>query len=196
MSDICFLGPSRCSLTYVSAAHGTTSWLDHCLCSPSLHRLVHAAEIRFDICTDDHMPLAVTSNQVPADSPQQPCPLQVIFHLTGELRPSRIRSIILPKFATGCLHMMKSLRIFILSVVLSCDDKRHTDALVRLSEDLAQVIVHAGNKCISKHEAAHPKSVPGWNGAVRAEYAAARGAFLRSRAGGSPERALSSHRCR
>ena len=54
VSDINFIGPSNDNFTFVSAAHGSTSWLDHCLCSPSLHNLLQSVEIRFDVCTDDH----------------------------------------------------------------------------------------------------------------------------------------------
>ena len=39
-SDMLRLGPLSDTYTFVSAAHGSTSWLDHCLCSPSLNATV------------------------------------------------------------------------------------------------------------------------------------------------------------
>ena len=65
ISDMLFLGPSCNNFTFVSAAHGTTSWLDHCLCTPKLHDLMQVVSIRFDICTSDHLPLAIALNVNP-----------------------------------------------------------------------------------------------------------------------------------
>ena len=43
-SDLLFLGPASNNYTYVSAAHGSTSWLDHCLCSPNLHSTIDTVQ--------------------------------------------------------------------------------------------------------------------------------------------------------
>ena len=67
-----------------------------------------------------------------------------------------------------------------------CNVTEHVFSLARTYDHITQVFVSTGNKCISRHPTAHPRSIPGWNVAVRTEYVAARSAFLRWRAGGSP----------
>ena len=57
ISDIDILGATSNTFTFVSAAHGTTSWLDHCLCSPNLHSLIQSMCVNYDISITDHMPL-------------------------------------------------------------------------------------------------------------------------------------------
>lgn len=50
------------SYTYVSEAWGTTSWLDHCLCTADAHEGIEDVEILYGMATADHMPLAATLN--------------------------------------------------------------------------------------------------------------------------------------
>ena len=50
------------SFTYYSEAHSTTSWLDHCLSSHSVHCLIECVEILYGYISSDHHPLAMTLN--------------------------------------------------------------------------------------------------------------------------------------
>lgn len=59
MSDLAVLGASSSTFTFVSAAHGSTSWLDHCICNPSLHSRIHSISVNYDVSVTDHMPLDV-----------------------------------------------------------------------------------------------------------------------------------------
>ena len=45
------------SFTYFSHYHGTTSWIDHCLCSFSLHYIISQMEVLHNVITSDHRPL-------------------------------------------------------------------------------------------------------------------------------------------
>ena len=46
------------SFTYLTDCHGTTSWIDHCLCSFSLHHIITQMEVMHNVITSDHRPLA------------------------------------------------------------------------------------------------------------------------------------------
>lgn len=48
--------------TYVSEAWGTTSWLDHCVCTTDAHEGINNIEILYGMATADHIPFSVTLN--------------------------------------------------------------------------------------------------------------------------------------
>ena len=50
------------SFTYMSAAHNSTSWLDHVLCSHSTNILIDDVKIMYDYVLFDHIPMQITLN--------------------------------------------------------------------------------------------------------------------------------------
>ena len=48
--------------TYVSESHGTTSWLDHCICTCSAFNAVTDFKVLHDMVCSDHMPLLFILN--------------------------------------------------------------------------------------------------------------------------------------
>ena len=48
------------SFTFYSAAHGTTSWLDHCVTTESGKSIMPDIYINKDFVCSDHFPLCVT----------------------------------------------------------------------------------------------------------------------------------------
>jgi endonuclease/exonuclease/phosphatase family metal-dependent hydrolase len=49
--------------TYVSEAHvGTTSWLDHCVCTASAHTAILDMSVLHDFVSSDHLPLLFSIN--------------------------------------------------------------------------------------------------------------------------------------
>ena len=60
IAEIQRLGPLSNTYTFVSAAHGSTSWLDHCLCNPNLNSIIKEMRINYDISVNDNMPLVIT----------------------------------------------------------------------------------------------------------------------------------------
>ena len=47
------------SFTYISQAHGTTSWLDHCITTVAGRSLITNAYITDNVICSDHFPLTV-----------------------------------------------------------------------------------------------------------------------------------------
>ena len=59
LSDIDHLGAHSGSFTFVSEAHGTTSWLDHCLCTTQAHASLVDVNIDYGMQSSDHFPLSI-----------------------------------------------------------------------------------------------------------------------------------------
>ena len=58
----CFFLSSFSSLTYVSSSWGTTSWLDHILCSSDASHCTSDIKINYDCVLSDHHPISGTIN--------------------------------------------------------------------------------------------------------------------------------------
>lgn len=75
IADYEFLKSKDNVFTYVSYAHGTTSWLDHCVTSRQAMAATTAIEVREDVFWSDHKPLLVhcdfsnMTRQVSIDNP-------------------------------------------------------------------------------------------------------------------------------
>lgn len=60
MSDMQFLPAD--TFTYISDAHSSTSWLDHCLTSFSVHQAISSMAVQQEYICSDHRPISVTLN--------------------------------------------------------------------------------------------------------------------------------------
>ena len=47
------------TFTYISEAHGSVSWLDHCLTSTNVNKSICKVSILYDLVSSDHKPMAV-----------------------------------------------------------------------------------------------------------------------------------------
>ena len=65
-----YFGHSSDKYTYVSDAHTSTSWLDHYICSTSMHRNISYMTILDKLPSSDHLPIAATFTY-PDDLPVQ-----------------------------------------------------------------------------------------------------------------------------
>ena len=59
LSDVDRLGCGSDSFTYLSEAHGTTSWIDHCVCTVQAHSSITDVNICYDIQSSDHFPISI-----------------------------------------------------------------------------------------------------------------------------------------
>lgn len=62
IADCEFLKNAPNIFTYVSYAHGVTSWLDHCVTSSQARATITGVEVREDVFWSDHKPLLITCN--------------------------------------------------------------------------------------------------------------------------------------
>ena len=56
ISDIEHLGIDSGSFTYISEAHGSTSWIDHCVYTSQAHSSISAINVNYDTQSSDHFP--------------------------------------------------------------------------------------------------------------------------------------------
>ena len=61
ISDYAYFGRDSDKYTYVSDAHGTTSWLDHFICSHDLHSNIVEMKILEKNPCSDHLPIYMLS---------------------------------------------------------------------------------------------------------------------------------------
>ena len=59
ISDVDKLGLESGAFTYLSESHGTTSWIDHCVCTVQAHAAVSSLEINYDVQSSDDYPLSI-----------------------------------------------------------------------------------------------------------------------------------------
>ena len=57
-----YYGRTSGKFTHVSNAHGTTSWLDHVICSHDMQARLHSVDILDMLPSSDHVPLSVVFN--------------------------------------------------------------------------------------------------------------------------------------
>ena len=62
ISDCDYYGRTSGKFTHVSNAHGTTSWLDHVICSHNMQARLHSVDILDMLLSSDHVPLSVVFN--------------------------------------------------------------------------------------------------------------------------------------
>ena len=62
ISDCDYYGRTSGKFTHVSNAHGTTSWLDHVICSHDMQARLHSVDILDMLPSSDHVPLSIVFN--------------------------------------------------------------------------------------------------------------------------------------
>ena len=190
ISDVQIMGGISNTYTFVSAAHGTTSWLDHFICSPVLHSTISSISVRYDVSMYDHMPLTIKLNVAP-----ETC--VVVKHCIN--RPARPRwetatvndiaeynNTIRASLETSCMAQLRELHVDCLA---GCGVDSHVDTIYRCYGALTAAITDSANHSIRKSHVTRggrPTIVMGWNDSVKMKHLLARESFLSWRAGGSP----------
>ena len=59
ISDIEHMGIDSGSFTFISDAHGSTSWIAHCACTGQGHANISASNVIYDTQSSDHFPLSI-----------------------------------------------------------------------------------------------------------------------------------------
>lgn len=189
LSDVQFLGSNSSTCTYISASHGTSSWLDHCISSPCLHSTIQRISVNYNICVSDHMPLSVDFllrlDTFATQDPIVPSPPKPSWDsVTRQQVESYNESV---RYKLGTLN--SALSFLNDTCVGNCVNPSHLNILSRSYNALTHAITDCGVRCFKhkrSHSSKHPRLVPGWNEHVRVRHEAARRAFLHWKASGSP----------
>ncbi|XP_037866696.2 uncharacterized protein LOC119628475 [Bombyx mori] len=182
-ADIERLGIDSQSYTYTSDAHGTCSWLDHCLTSVAAWRTVVNVKIHYDVFWSDHFPLEVE------------CNLERVRSMTIPPNISNVNKIIwgertgdqIDMYFKYCNDKLKLID-FPLELNKCCDkmctNVNHQSVINNFYMCIINVLTEASincydnfsNKCEITHRGIRP--LIGWNKHVRSAHRVARQTFL------------------
>jgi len=166
----------RDSFTYISEAHHTVSWLDHCLSTADAHESIQSIEVFYNFATGDHIPVCITLdvNNLPILSNQtnnctkhyldwsglQKADIDNYYNCTEQL----LQSVPVPIEATLCRNA-------------NCNLESHINDICKLYDNVVDALTLAGASLKKVAKNIH-KGKPGWNEHVAELHTAAREALL------------------
>ena len=155
------------SFAFVSEAHGTTSWLDHCLTLKSMFICVKNISVLMEYITSDHLPLSVifSYDHLPnltklsqpynnANSHWEKLSREELFQY-HEPSAIALAGIKLNEKITNCSDQF-------------CTRTAHLDAINQLYHDLTSALIFASSGLAgSPRIPQNPAIIPGWNDEVK-----------------------------
>ena len=191
LSDVALLAED--THTYVSLAHGTTSWLDHIITSKDLHRSVHSALVHDLLPGSDH--LAVSCSLALPALPSLPLPQvgrsDAPRHSGCKWSAANPADIAAYKDATE--HALRSVHLPLDALhccATGCNSALHQDALDAMYDEVCAALRECSLRHIRTGSATYQDArwhvVPGWNDLVKDAHDEARAAYLHWRNCGKP----------
>lgn len=174
------------SFTYVSDAHGSTTWLDHCLSSSSLHKSINSIEVLHQFISSDHKPLSVIFNC------DRVTKLAAEDNLTKNKRNSVHWSRV--NMESKYLYFKETEKalanISVPTELYSCDNcscgnHNHVSLINNLYTDIVNALSFAACT-IPKPDNLKGKNTPGWNSSVKEAHTEARSSYLNWISQGKP----------
>jgi len=177
-NNLCFIDKYMLlpdSFTYISQAHGTTSWLDHCITTSSGQEIVSNSYIIKDIVCSDHLPLCIDVN----------CDISSICDTITIKEPKNVYKWNLATDNNKQEYKMCSCK-FLSNIVLpiaalSCKDANciaHKSEIDCFYNSILSAIKQATSECIPRvKSASNFHQVPGWNEYVQEHHNMARDSF-------------------
>ena len=170
------------TFTYLSDAHGTVSWLDHCISSPSLHQSIDNMNVLYKFSTSDHFSLVISlscqSLPLFVDKVNAPIGAKRInwnklssdqkagYYMATEVNLSKIS---LPQAVLECSNPL-------------CNDQMHLKSIDNFYECIISSLLSASDAVCSSNRhyqlGAKQLQVPGWNNEVKSYHDQARSVFL------------------
>lgn len=165
------LSMSSNTFTYISDAHLTTKWLDHCICTGAMSNYVDNFSVKDDLIhTSDHLPLAFDINVDGEDnpSPQQQDHIKDKVH---KVNWSQVNEEMKHNYNVMTKQLLAD--VFLPTSILQCTDNNCTDQ-VHLNEidktydSIIDKLKTASKTCLgSKANIRKQNVVPGWNEYVK-----------------------------
>ena len=165
------------SFTFVSEAHGTTSWLDHRLISKSMFNCVKNISVLMEYITSDHLPLSVVfsydhlPNMTKLPQPYNNAKL----HWEKQSREEPFQYHEASAIALVGIKLNEE--------ITNCSDQfctrtAHLDAINQLHHDLTSAFILASSGLAwSPRIPQNPAIIPGWNDKVKTLHSVAHKIF-------------------
>ena len=175
------------TFTYVSHTHGTTSWLDHVVCTNSMHSLIEEINVNYGHVSSDHLPVSVKINFEHAQVQSRDSNGNSCKHIKWD----SLSSTELMEYAMSINTQLSTLHAT--GDAFSCDDCNCSDAthiaaidklyyeLIKCLKENSSVLEQGTN---SKKKF---KTVAQWNVYCKELHRSARAAFLLWRQHNSPK---------
>ena len=164
VSDIEHMGIDSGSFTYLSEAHGSTSWIDHCICTGQAHASISAINVIYDTQISDHFPLSICIDIsiVPVLDMHGPDYQSTLNW--GKASDSERSS-----YTDKCSELLGNIHLpheAVCCSLASCDDVSHIHNIASLYSDIVIVLHCAASgvipttrcNCVSDEH-----NTPGWN---------------------------------
>ncbi|XP_046976555.1 uncharacterized protein LOC124542674 [Vanessa cardui] len=174
--DTQFLGLNSGTYTFVSEAHGTNRWLDHCVVTKSALSSIVNIYIMYDVFWSDHFPLIIECNL-------ELIPPKINYNdksvrntvLWGNKNPEQIQL-----YTMLCHERLSNLELpddsFCGNYI--CKNTNHKILIDNLYSDVINILSMAASESCSVKGAVERRPVVGWNRYVRDAHREARSAFL------------------
>ena len=178
LSDIDHIWAYSGSFTFVSEAHGTTPWLDHCLCTTQAHAGIVDVNIDYGMQSSDHFPISICIDvkSVPRlDSESVPTQSR----LNWSKASARDKSA----YTVKCAELLGNIKLPLEAVCCcntSCEDGSNIEDIQCLYYNIVTCLHSAAPDYIpsSKSNCLRDKNItPGWKDFVKAAHSEARDAF-------------------
>lgn len=173
--------PSQ-SYTYVSAAWGTESWLDHVVSSADFHSIINDMSVHYDVTDEDHIPfsLSLSVDNIPIISAQRnDCSPKVHFDTLSDRDRERYRDTTEELLSNLC--MTESLNC----KDLNCCESSHVSQTKNLYDELVSCLISAGEQVCSARKQTNFNK-PGWSDYVSDLYKASKDTLRLWREAGKP----------
>jgi exonuclease III len=193
ISDYEWFGSTSDTFTYVSDAHFTTSWLDHYICSFSMHNNISEIKITDKLPCSDHLPLSVVfSHDGDIDNDIANRDNDNIHHShnqTCNWHKATPEDIIRYEHTTKTFLCNIRIPLEALSCTDSrCDSIKHRNGIDHMYTEVCDALHRASALTIptNRCNTASQYIIPGWNEYVREAHIEARHAYVTWRDFGKP----------
>lgn len=183
--DVQFLGVSAGTYTFVSEAHGSKRWLDHCITTKSAVSSILNVYVKYDVLWSDHYPLIIECN-LDIVKPKYTSTYKVVNEiLWGNRKPEEILL-----FTNLCHEKLRAIDFpeeFRSCSDFTCESTDHTLLIDKLYGEIIDILTVAATESNTVRLRGGRRPVVGWNRHVRDAHGEARSKFLMWVWWGKPE---------
>lgn len=176
------------TFTYVSEAHGSCSWIDHCVSSSATHKSINKIEVLHNFITSDHRPLSVFFNcnmmsKRDITEPDIPVSNSVKWEKVSQQQKADYSEICKIKL-TSINPPLEVLQC----TDASCCDQSHLKQIDDLYASVVAALMEASNEAFTPHpQTTSFVPLAGWNRLLKDSHSTARVAYLLWKNNGKPK---------
>ena len=169
------------SFTYLSAAHDTTSWLDHVLCNDSTLSAINNLHIRYDLALYDHIPVCFSIDMKPNIAALNGKVQNECIPQKPNVNWAKATSNNIIMYQARCEQLLSAIEVD--RDMLRCTDVRctvHQAGIASLYSSICNSLCAAAGDSIpaKNYNGTAVNVVPGWNDYVEQYYNEAKHYYL------------------